>query len=247
MWILTSKNGNTAETMIEIIPAIDIMDGKCVRLSQGDYSRSKIYSDSPLDVAKYFEDCGMAMLHLVDLDGAKSRFPVNQAVLEDIASHTSLKVEFGGGVKDREALLSVFNAGACRAICGSVACSDPDAFASWLREFGGERIVLGADVKDGSVAVNGWLDKSDASASDLISRFVPEGLLTSIVTEISRDGMLAGPAIALYQELMQKFPEVQVVASGGVGSMADIEALDRAGVQAVIVGKAIYEGKIALC
>ena len=241
------KNENTAEIMIEIIPAIDIMDGKCVRLSQGDYSRSKIYSDSPLDVAKYFEDCGIAMLHLVDLDGAKSRFPVNQAVLEDIASHTSLKVEFGGGVKDRTALLSVFNAGACRAICGSVACSEPDAFASWLREFGGERIVLGADVKDGSVAVNGWLDKSDASASDLISRFVPEGLLTSIVTEISRDGMLAGPAIALYQELMQKFPEVQVVASGGVGSMADIEALDRAGVQAVIVGKAIYEGKIALC
>lgn len=233
--------------MIEIIPAIDIIDGKCVRLSQGDYGRSKTYSDSPLDVAKRFEDWGVTMLHLVDLDGAKSSFPVNQAVLEDIAAHTSLKVEFGGGIKSRDALVSVFSAGASRSICGSVACTCPDTFAGWLKEFGGDRIVLGADVRDGLVAVKGWLEKSDMKAEDLLRRFSLDGLQTVIVTDISRDGMLSGPAVELYAGLMEEFPDVRVIASGGVGSMADIEALDRAGVPAVIVGKAIYEGKIRLC
>ena len=189
----------------------------------------------------------MTMLHLVDLDGAKSSFPVNQAVLEDIAAHTSLKVEFGGGIKSRDALVSVFSAGASRSICGSVACTCPDALAGWLKEFGGDRIVLGADVRDGLVAVKGWLEKSDMKAEDLLRRFSLDGLQTVIVTDISRDGMLSGPAVELYAGLMEEFPDVRVIASGGVGSMADIEALDRAGVPAVIVGKAIYEGKIRLC
>lgn len=233
--------------MIKIIPAIDLIDGKCVRLSQGDYGRRKTYSDSPLDVARHFEDCGVTMLHLVDLDGAKSSFPRNQKILESIAAHTSLQVEFGGGIKDRTALVSVFNAGAYRAVCGSVACTDPGNFISWLREFGSEKIVLGADVRDGLVAVNGWLEKTSVTADDLLAGFVPDGLQSVIVTDISRDGMLSGPAIPLYRELMEKFPGIQVIASGGVGSMSDIEALDGAGVPAVIVGKAIYEGKIKLC
>ena len=232
--------------MIDIIPAIDIIDGKCVRLSQGDYGQSKVYSDSPLDVARRFEDCGVRFLHLVDLDGAKARFPKNQRVLEDIASHTSLKVEFGGGLKDMRALASVFDAGAFRAVCGSVACSEPDTFISWLKKYGGEKIVLGADVRDGFVAVNGWLEKTGMKADDLLSAFIPEGLRTVIVTDISKDGMLSGPAVQLYVDLLCAFPSVQVIASGGVGSMSDIEALEEAGVPAVIVGKAIYEGRIAI-
>ena len=233
--------------MITIIPAIDIIGGQCVRLTQGDYARTRVYCQDPLDMAKRFEDCGVRMLHLVDLDGAKSGFPENQKVLEDIVSRTSLNVEFGGGIRERAALASVFDAGAYRAICGSVACACPDAFAGWLKEFGGDRIVLGADVRDGLVAVKGWLEKSDMKAEYLLRRFSLDGLQTVIVTDISRDGMLSGPAVELYAGLMEEFPDVRVIASGGVGSMADIEALDRAGVPAVIVGKAIYEGKIRLC
>ena len=232
--------------MIRIIPAIDIIDGKCVRLTQGDYARSKVYNENPLDIAKQFEDCGVIFLHLVDLDGAKAKFPVNQRVLEDIAAHTSLKVEFGGGIKDRDALVSVFSAGACRAVCGSVACTEPDSFSAWLEEFGGERIVLGADLKDGMVAVNGWREKSSESVDDLFDRFSPAGLKAAVVTEISRDGMLSGPDVELYGRLMARYPDLQIVASGGVGSVGDVEQLDRAGVPAVIVGKAIYEGRISL-
>ena len=232
--------------MIRIIPAIDIIDGKCVRLTQGDYARSKVYNENPLDIAKQFEDCGVIFLHLVDLDGAKAKFPVNQRVLEDIAAHTSLKVEFGGGIKDRDALVSVFSAGACRAVRGSVACTEPDSFSAWLEEFGGERIVLGADLKDGMVAVNGWREKSSESVDDLFDRFSPAGLKAAVVTEISRDGMLSGPDVELYGGLMARYPNLQIVASGGVGSVSDVERLDRSGVPAVIVGKAIYEGRISL-
>lgn len=232
--------------MIDIIPAIDILDGRCVRLTQGDYGRSRTYSGNPLEVAKRFEDCGVSFLHLVDLDGAKSRHPVNLGVLEKIASRTSLKVEFGGGIKDGTAVSSAFGAGAARVICGSVACSDPDLFSSWLKTYGGGRIVLGADVLDGFAAVNGWQEKAEVSVSDLLGRFVPEGLATAVVTDVSRDGMLGGPAVDLYSGLMGEFPGVEIVASGGVGSLKDIEALDLAGVPAVIVGKAIYEGRIGI-
>ncbi len=232
--------------MIKIIPAIDVIGGKCVRLTQGDYGRSKVYSENPLDVAKFFEDCGVELMHLVDLDGAKVACPANLDVLEKIASGTSLKVEFGGGIKNSGAVSSAFDAGAFRVICGSVACSAPELLASWLELYGGEKIVLGADVRDGLVAVNGWMEQSSTGVSDLLKKFLPSGLSTVIVTDIAKDGMLSGPSVELYRSLMEEFPQLQTVASGGVGSMSDIEALDAAGVPAVVVGKAIYEGKIDL-
>lgn len=231
---------------IKIIPAIDLIGGRCVRLSQGDYDRCSVYGDDPVDVAKSFEDCGIEMLHLVDLEGAKAQKPANLNVLERIASATSLSIEFGGGIKSDASIVSAFDAGASRVICGSVACSMPDLFVSWLHAYGGERIVLGADVRDGMVAVNGWKDRTDIGLDELISAFLPEGLETAIVTDISRDGMLSGAAVELYEGLMSRFPSLGVVASGGVGSFADVEALGEAGVGAVIVGKAIYEGRITL-
>lgn len=229
---------------IKIIPAIDIIGGKCVRLSQGDYGRSKVYGNNPLDIARRFEDQGSDLLHLVDLDGAKSAAPVNLDVLESIASRTSLKVEFGGGIKGTEAVSSAFSAGAFRLICGSTACSQPELFISWLQTYGGDRLVLGADIRDGLVAVKGWKEKSTATVQELLGKFIPEGLRTAIVTDISRDGMLGGPAVGLYRSLMDEFPDIEFIASGGVGSDADIEALDAAGVPAVVIGKAIYEGRI---
>ena len=231
--------------MIDIIPAIDVIDGRCVRLTQGDYSRSKIYSGVPVDVAKGFEDCGVKMLHLVDLDGARSKRPVNLGVLEEIASSTSLKVEFGGGIKDEGSVSSVFDAGAFRIVCGSIACSAPNVFAGWLHRYGGDRLVLGADVRDGFVAVNGWMEQSSVSVGSRVGRLLQEGLKTAVVTDISRDGMLSGPSLPLYRELSEAFPALEIVASGGVGCVDDILALDRAGIPAVIVGKAIYEGRIS--
>lgn len=232
--------------MITIIPAIDIIDGKCVRLTKGDYSLKKVYGEDPLEIARRFEDCGMRFLHLVDLDGARAKHPVNLKVLEKISACTSLKTEFGGGVKSRQALTSVFDAGASRIICGSIACTEPDSFADWIKEFGGERVVLGADVKDGLAAVNGWEAKSDNRVEDLLGKFLPAGLRTAVVTDVAKDGMLAGPSLDLYRGLMDMFPEIELVASGGVCSIADIEAIEKAGVPAVIVGKAIYEGRISL-
>ena len=231
---------------IKIIPAIDVVDGKCVRLSQGDYARSKVYDENPLDMAKRFEDCGVTMLHLVDLDGAKAEFPENQRVLEDIASHTSLNVEFGGGLKDRQALISVFNAGACRAVCGSIACTKPEIFAGWLGEFGGERIILGADLKDGHVAVNGWKDETQRDLTGFLQDYVAQGVNMVICTDISCDGMLQGPSLPLYKEILEQHPNLYLIASGGVGSLDDLYALDEAGVPAVIFGKALYEGRISL-
>lgn len=232
--------------MIRIIPAIDLIGGKCVRLSQGDYARGKIYNENPLDVARMFEDCGISMLHLVDLDGARSGSPANLGILETIAARTSLKVEFGGGLKDEASLESAFDAGACRAICGSVACSAPELFGAWLHRYGSDRLVLGADARDGMVAVNGWKDNTSVKLEDLLHTFLPEGLRTAIVTDISRDGMLSGPSVELYIQLMSRFPELEIVASGGVGNLKDLEALDNAGVASVIVGKALYEGRISM-
>ena len=231
---------------ITIIPATDLIDGQCVRLTQGDYASSKTYYRDPLEAALRFEEAGIRRLHMVDLDGAKAAKPRNLRVLERVATKTSLEVQFGGGIKSREALGSVFNAGARRAICGSVAVRDPEAFAEWLEEFGPERLILGADLRDGKVAIQGWLEESSITGSELIGQFAARGLTQAICTDISRDGMLCGPSAALYAELQRQFPEVEITVSGGIAAMDDIRELDRQGLRSVIVGKALYEGRITL-
>ena len=229
--------------MIEIIPATDIIGGQCVRLTQGDYASRKTYYRDPLEAAFRFEEAGIRRLHMVDLDGAKASEPRNLAVLERIAARTSLEVQYGGGIKNREALHSVFDAGARRAICGSVAVRRPDLFAAWLAEFDPGRLILGADVRNGAVAIEGWLESSTLSAPELIGRFIPQGLTQVICTDISRDGMLCGPSAAFYADLQGRFPTVEITVSGGISSMSDIEELDRQGLRSVIVGKALYEGR----
>lgn len=231
---------------IKIIPAIDLIEGKCVRLSQGDYGKCSIYCSDPVDVAKGFQDAGAEILHLVDLDGAKTAGPQNLRILEKIASETSLDIEFGGGLKSEQSISDALNAGAFRVICGSIACKQPEIFALWLRKYSGGRVVLGADVKDGLVAVNGWTEKVDMDVNDLIAGFLPFGLKTVEVTDVSKDGMLSGPATELYSSLIKCFPGVTIVASGGVSSIKDVEALDVVNVRYVIVGKAFYEGRITL-
>lgn len=232
--------------MLEIIPAIDIIEGKCVRLSQGDYSRQKLYDVNPLEMAKRFEDIGVKRLHLVDLDGAKASEPRNLSVLESISSHTFLSIEWGGGIKSSEALTSVFESGADYAICGSIAIRQPELFSLWLKEFGSERIILGADVRDDKVAINGWQDDTPLSIDSLIQLFLPEGLSQVICTDISRDGMLQGPSFELYRRLSDAFPSIIFAVSGGIGSIEDLRALDAQGIKRVIVGKAIYENRISL-
>ena len=220
--------------MIEIIPATDIIDGACVRLTQGDYASRKTYYRDPLEAALRFEEAGIRRLHMVDLDGAKASEPRNLAVLERIAARTSLEVQYGGGIKSRQALFDVFAAGARRAICGSLAVRQPDLFAAWLTEFGP------------AVAIQGWLESSSLTVPQLIERFLPQGLAQVICTDISRDGMLCGPSAAFYADLQSRFPAVEITVSGGIASMADIEELDRQGLRSVIVGKALYEGRITL-
>lgn len=232
--------------MIEIIPATDIIDGQCVRLTQGDYASRKTYYRDPLEAALRFEKAGIRRLHIVDLDGAKAAEPRNLAVLERIAGRTSLDVQYGGGIKSRQALADVFSAGARRAICGSVAVREPELFAAWLTEFGAERLILGADIRDGAVAIQGWLESSTQTAPELIERFTPQGLAQVICTDISRDGMLCGPSAEFYADLQARFPAVEITVSGGIASMNDIEELDRQGLRSVIVGKAFYEGRITL-
>ena len=232
--------------MIEIIPATDIIGGQCVRLTQGDYASRKTYYRDPLEAAFRFEEAGIRRLHMVDLDGAKASEPRNLTVLERIAARTSLEVQYGGGIKSREALHSVFDAGARRAICGSVAVRRPDLFAAWLAEFGPGRLILGADVRDGVVAIQGWTERSERTAPELIETFLPAGLRQVVCTDISRDGMLCGPAVALYADLQRRFPQVEITVSGGVSSPDDIARLEREGLRSVIVGKALYEGRITL-
>lgn len=229
-----------------IIPAIDLMNGKCVRLTQGDYGQKKEYSADPLDMAKRYEDCGITRLHVVDLDGAKAKKPCNLAVLERIASGTSLDVEWGGGIKDSAALKSALDAGAGRIICGSIAVDDRDEFTAWLSSFGPSCIILGADVRDGKVATHGWLKDSGLSLEELMGWYVPCGLSQMICTDISKDGMLQGPDFDFYVDLKQAWPDVDVTLSGGISCMADIEKVAGLGLHSVIVGKAIYEGKISL-
>ena len=232
--------------MIEMIPATDLIGGRCVRLTQGDYTSRKTYYRDPLEAALRFEEAGARRLHMVDLDGAKAAQPRNLAVLERIASKTALEVQYGGGIKSRAALRSVFDAGARRAVCGSVAVREPELFARWIAEFGPERLILGADVRDGVVAIQGWTERSERTAPELIETFLPAGLRQVVCTDISRDGMLCGPAVALYADLQRRFPQVEITVSGGVSSPDDIARLEREGLRSVIVGKALYEGRITL-
>lgn len=230
--------------MITIIPAIDLIDGNCVRLTQGDYDRKTTYYKDPLDVARRYEDCGIKRLHLVDLDGAKASHPVNLKVLERLATSTSLQIQYGGGIKSSDALKEVFAAGAKRAICGSIAVKQPESFREWLDEFGPERMVLGADTRDGRIAINGWLEAAQMGVEELIESFRNAGLSQVICTDIAKDGMLSGPSVPLYVKLQKLFPGIEITVSGGISSWGDIENLDRNGLKSVIVGKAIYEGRI---
>lgn len=231
---------------IDVIPAIDLIAGSAVRLVQGDYSRQKTYSADPVAVAEDFASAGAEWLHLVDLDGARTASPANVRVLEDIVRRTSLKVEWGGGVRSAGTAGWLLEAGASRIVCGSIAIREPELFSDILREYGPDRIVLGADVRDGKVAVNGWMDSSDADAPALIRRFLPDGLSRVVCTDISRDGMLTGPQWSLYGSLSAAFPELRITVSGGVSSAEDIRRAEALGMDSIIVGKALYEGKIAM-
>lgn len=232
--------------MIELIPAIDIIDGKCVRLSQGDYNSKKVYNESPVEVAKEMEAHGIRRLHVVDLDGAASHHVVNYDVLNKITSQTSLIVDFGGGVKNDEDLKIAFENGAQMVTGGSVAVKNPELFCHWLEVYGSERIILGADVKGRKIAVNGWKDESGCELFPFLKEYVEKGVRKVICTDIRCDGMLQGPSVGLYKEMLECYPGLYLIASGGVGGMEDICALEAAGVPAVIFGKALYEGRITL-
>lgn len=231
---------------MRIIPAIDIIEGKCVRLSKGDYETKKIYSENPLEMAKQFEDHGIEYLHLVDLDGAKSGHIINHQVLEELASKTNLKIDFGGGVKSDEDLVMAFECGAAQVTAGSVAVRDPERVTTWLENFGAQRIILGADVNQGKIALQGWTETSNLELKPFLQSYIEKGVQSVICTDISKDGMLEGPAISLYQHLLSSFPSISLIASGGVTSIKDLEDLARAGCEGAIVGKAIYEGRISL-
>ncbi|MBQ1850971.1 MAG: 1-(5-phosphoribosyl)-5-[Paludibacteraceae bacterium] len=230
--------------MIELVPAIDIIDGKCVRLSQGDYNTKKVYGENPADMAKRFEDCGIKRLHVVDLDGAKAAHIVNYKTLESITSQTNLIVDFGGGLKTDDDLRIAFECGAAMITGGSIAVKNPDVFTGWIEKYGAERIILGADVKEKKIAVTGWLEDTDLSLDKFLDGYTQKGITKVICTDIAKDGMLKGPSTELYKEILKAHPTLHLIASGGVSSMADIKALEAAGVPAVIFGKAIYEGKI---
>ncbi|MCD8185555.1 MAG: 1-(5-phosphoribosyl)-5-[(5-phosphoribosylamino)methylideneamino]imidazole-4-carboxamide isomerase [Rikenellaceae bacterium] len=234
--------------MITIIPAIDMIGGECVRLTQGDYDRQTTYFKNPLEVAKRYEDIGVQRLHLVDLDGAKESHPaaVNLRVLERVAAKTALDIQYGGGIKSEQALKEVCNAGATRAICGSNAVKEPEAFSGWLRQFGPERVILGADIREEKIAIHGWLECSEMSVDDLIDRFLPDGLSQTICTDISKDGMLGGPNFGLYTRLQQKYDTVNVTVSGGISCIEDLYQLNELGLRSVVIGKAIYEGRITM-
>lgn len=231
---------------IEIIPAIDIIDGKCVRLSQGDYNEKKVYNENPLEVAKMFEHAGIKRLHLVDLDGAKAKKIVNYTVLENIASNTSLTIDFGGGVQSDEDIAIAFNCGAKMVTGGSIAVRDEELFSGWLKKYGNEAIILGADCKDKKIAVSGWQESTSLDLFDFIENYKRKDIKKVICTDISKDGMLQGPAITLYQEILAKYPDLYLIASGGVSNFQDILDLEKAGIPAVILGKAIYENRITL-
>lgn len=232
--------------MIELVPAIDMIEGKCVRLTQGDYDTQKIYNESPLEVAKQFQDAGVTRLHMVDLDGAKAGHIVNYRMLEKVASHTDLSIDFGGGLKSDDDLHIAFDCGAQMVTGGSIAVKNPDLFLSWITRYGSERIILGADAKEKKIAISGWKEGTAIDLIPFIKDYQSKGISKVICTDIARDGMLQGPAVKLYQDMQQEMPGLYVIASGGVSSMGDIERLEEANIPAVIFGKAIYEGRISL-
>jgi phosphoribosylformimino-5-aminoimidazole carboxamide ribotide isomerase len=232
--------------VIEIIPAIDLIDGKCVRLSQGDYALKTVYNENPLEVAKMFVEAGIRRLHLVDLDGAKAHHIVNHKVLERIVGSTDLIVDFGGGLKSDDDLRIAFECGASMVTGGSIAVKDPDIFTSWITKFGGSKIILGADVKNEKIAVGGWLETTELDLMPFIESYMKLGIIKVICTDISKDGMLQGTAIGLYKKMLALQPNLYLIASGGVSSIKDVKLLHDASIPAVIIGKAIYEGKIKL-
>ncbi len=233
-------------TKIKIIPAIDIIEGKCVRLAQGDYEQKKVYNENPLEVAKSFEDHGIKQLHLVDLDGAKSKKVVNYPVLERIASQTNLKIDFGGGVKSDEDIKKVLGSGAQQVTAGSIAVKDPETVYRWIADHGADKIILGADVRDRKIAINGWKEDSGLELFEFLKKFTARGVATSICTDIAKDGMMSGSSIELYSTIINQFPELNLIASGGVASMNEVIELQEKGLYGAIVGKAIYEGQISL-
>jgi 1-(5-phosphoribosyl)-5-[(5-phosphoribosylamino)methylideneamino] imidazole-4-carboxamide isomerase (EC 5.3.1.16) len=232
--------------MIELIPAIDIINGQCVRLTKGDYDQKTVYRDAPAEVAKEFEQIGFRRLHVVDLDGAKSKHIVNDTVLKGITKETNLVVDFGGGIKTDEDIEKAFAAGASMVTIGSIAVTHPDLFLGWLDKYGSERMILGADVRHGKISINGWKEDSSEDLLPFLKKYVDAGVRNVLCTEISKDGTLAGPAIGLYSQIMEAYPDLHLIASGGVSSIDDIMALNDAGIPSVVFGKAIYEGRINL-
>ncbi|MBA2620561.1 MAG: 1-(5-phosphoribosyl)-5-[(5-phosphoribosylamino)methylideneamino]imidazole-4-carboxamide isomerase [Acidobacteria bacterium] len=232
--------------MIEIIPAIDLIDGKCVRLSQGDFARKKIYRENPLEVAKEFEAVGLKRLHVVDLDGAKNGAVTNLKVLETIARNTDLTIDFGGGIKTDGDIESVFDAGAKMASIGSVAVKNAERFFAWLEQYGGEKILLGADVRNGKLAINGWQTETDLEILPFLKSYYARGAAQIFCTDISKDGLLNGSANELYKDILENLPRINLIASGGVSSIQDIVELEKIGCAGVIIGKAFYEGRIKL-
>ncbi len=232
--------------MIEIIPAIDLVDGKCVRLSQGDFANKKIYHENPLDAAKAFADIGLKRLHIVDLDGAKSGKITNLKTLETIAANTNLTIDFGGGIKTDEDIESVFNAGAKMASIGSVAVKNAAKFFEWIKKYGSEKILLGADVKNGKLAIDGWQTATELEILPFLKSYFEQGVTQVFCTDISKDGLLQGTSNELYTQILEHLPKLNLIASGGVSSMKDILELEKIGCAGVIIGKAIYEGRIGL-
>jgi phosphoribosylformimino-5-aminoimidazole carboxamide ribotide isomerase len=231
--------------MIELIPAIDIIDAQCVRLTKGDYDQKTVYG-SPLEMAREFERIGYKRLHMVDLDGAKSKHIVNSSVLHRITTETQLTIDFGGGIKTDEDIRTAFDCGAQMVTIGSIAVTQPDLFMKWVKEYGADRLILGADVRNGKISINGWKEDSQEDLLPFLRKYIDAGVKNVLCTEISKDGTLQGPAIDLYKRVMEEYPSLHLIASGGVSSIDDIKALDAAGIPAVVFGKAIYEGKIDL-
>lgn len=231
---------------MQIIPAIDLIDGKCVRLTQGDYAQKKIYNENPLEVAKQFESIGITRLHLVDLDGAKKGEIVNYKVLEKIASQTKLIIDFGGGIKTDETIKIVFESGASLVTIGSIAVKNKNLFYSWVKKYGAEKILLGADVKEEKIAISGWLENTEIAVFDFISENMQQGVKTIFCTDISKDGLLQGSSVDLYKKILKQFPSLNLIASGGVSSVNDLDELKEIGCSGAIVGKAIYENRISM-